>query len=138
MLTSAFEDFSNTTLRIVSGTLGKLIYLAGLREADGEYKHWGLARRHGDKAANATIAAAHSDIFSQILRTPLPSLWDEVKLLSLDQGRDEIEFVNEIRQQGQGAIPSDLRGGSRRHFNSVLLALSSLAISPAPSAGRGA
>lgn len=138
MLTSAFEDFSNNTLGAVSGTLGKLVYVAGLRQSDGQYTHWGLARRHGTEAANTTIAAAHSDLFTQLLRTPLPSLWEELKHLSLHQGCDEIGFVKEICERGSGVIPSDLRGGSRRHFNSVLVALSSLATSPEQTAGRGA
>ena len=138
MLSSPFEDFSNTTLQAVSGTLGKLVYLAGLRQNDGKYSHWGLARRHGVDAASATIANAHANIFSQVLRTPLPSLWDEVSELASAQGSDTAGYMNEVCGSSQGLLPSDSRGGSRRHFNSVLLALSSLATSPEPVAGRGA
>jgi hypothetical protein len=139
MLSSPFEDFSNTTLQAVSGTLGKLVYLAGLRDSDGQYTHWGLARRHGSQTANTTIADAHANIFSQLLRTPLSSLWNEVSELASAQGSDAIRFMNEVRQGSRGLVPSDLRGGSRRHFNSVLLALSSLAAaSPEAIAGPGA
>ncbi len=138
MLTSAFEDFSSTTLQAVSGTLGKLVYLSGLRQADGQYSHWGLARRHGLETANATIAAAHSDIFRQVLRTPLPSLWNEVSELASAQGSDAIGFMHEMCERDKALIPGELRGGSRRHFNSVLLALSSLATSLEPTAGQGA
>lgn len=138
MLSSPLEDFSNTTLQAVSGTLGKLVYLSGLRDSDGKYSHWGLARRHGSETANATIAAAHADVFRRLLRTPLPSLWNEISELASAQGSDATGFVGEVCQKSQEMIPSDLRGGSRRHFNSVLLALSSLAASPEATAGRGA
>ena len=47
-----FEDLL-LSLSAIPGALGKLAYLAGLRE-DGGYRHWGLARVHGsDKAEQA-------------------------------------------------------------------------------------
>ena len=45
-LKSIAEDLQQRTLRAVAGFLGKLAYLAGLREADGRYVHWGLGRVH--------------------------------------------------------------------------------------------
>jgi hypothetical protein len=56
---TAREDFEQNTLNSVPGTLGKLEYLAQLREENGRYFHWGLARLHGDEAAGATLEQVH-------------------------------------------------------------------------------
>ena len=44
-LKSALEDLLGTTLAGVAGTVGKVEYLASLRDAaSGSYSHWGLTR----------------------------------------------------------------------------------------------
>jgi len=43
-LKSAFEDLSRTTLKAIAGCLRKLEYLAGLRERERDYLHWGFRR----------------------------------------------------------------------------------------------
>jgi len=127
MLNSAADDFSHTTLAAVSGTLGKLQYLAGLRQVNGDYFHWGLARRHGEAGASVAIAQAHTDLFLHVLRTPLQVLWDEAQGLAQDQCTERTEYMSRLMEKGDLLVPAQLEGGARRHFNSVLLALCSLA-----------
>jgi hypothetical protein len=138
MLTSPIDDFSQHTLKAVSGTLGKLQYVVGLRQGNGEYFHWGMARSHGEASANLAIAQAHTNVFLTVLRTPIRALWEEARTLALDQ-RDELrDFIARLQQRSESLIPKELQGGTRRHFNSVLLALCSLAGVPAGKTGRGA
>jgi|tagenome__1003787_1003787.scaffolds.fasta_scaffold20182691_2 hypothetical protein len=127
MLKSPKDDFSETTLSAIPGSLGKLRYVAGLRQRNGSYFHWGLARSHGESNANVAIADAHSDVFTAILREPVSSLWGELRESASTLNANEADYVRQLLQCEEALIPADIRGGSRRHFNSVLLALSRLA-----------
>jgi hypothetical protein len=138
MLNSPTEDFSQTTLAAVAGILAKLQYLAGLRQSNGEYFHWGMARRHGEATTNLTIAQAHTDLFLVILRTPLNALWEEAQNTAQDQSTELREFVDGLLEKRDLLIPSHLQGGAERHFNSVLLGLCCLAGAKAPKADPGA
>ena len=138
MLTSPFDDFTQHTLSAVPGSLGKLQYVVGLRQGNGEYFHWGMARRYGEAGASLAIAQAHTELFLSILRTPLRDLWEEARTLSLDQQTELREFILRLRSRGESLVPSELEGGSRHHFNSVLLALCSLAGLSAGRTGRAA
>ena len=126
MFTTAREDFERSTLNSVPGILGKLEYLAQLREENGRYFHWGLARLHGDEAAGATLEQAHLSQFLALLRTPLPQLWDEIQQAAETHQVKAEEYVRELQQLGQALVPPATGGGSQRHFNSVLQALSAL------------
>jgi hypothetical protein len=123
MLKSPKEDFQQS-LEVLPNTLEKLNYVSGLRQPNGDYFHWGLSRSHGEETANVTIAQAHSELFNMALKTPLRGLWEEVEaVLRERQGQEGLTGAVE------SLIPSDLKGGSERHFRSVLLALSLLATS---------
>jgi hypothetical protein len=137
MLRSSTEDFSKSTLAAVPGTIGKLQYVAGLRTGD-DYVHWGMARSHGEENASVTIAQAHSDLFSSVLHAPISGLWDEVQDLAGREQQDVFQFVEDLLAQKNLLIPVELRGGSQRHFNSVLLALCRLAASLESRTGRAA
>ncbi len=127
MFTTAREDFERCTLNSVPGILGKLEYLAQLREENGRYFHWGLARLHGEEAAGASLEESHLSQFLALLRTPLPQLWDEIQQATeIHQVKAE-EYVRELQRLGQLLVPPATGGGSQRHFNSVLQALSALA-----------
>jgi hypothetical protein len=71
---SAKEDLEETTLRILPGQLGRLDYLAGLREASGDYEHWGLTKVYGEAGAQAALHAAHAESATAVLRRTLPEL----------------------------------------------------------------
>jgi len=127
MILSPSDDFSDRTLAAVPGTLAKLEYVSGLRSDGGVYSHWGLSRTYGQAAANQTVASAHSEIFLAILRSPLSTLADEIRQQAEDRGVSVREYATTLASEGEKLIPESLRGGTRRHFNSVLQSLSALA-----------
>jgi len=126
MILSPAEDFSGRTLAAVPGVLGKLEYVSGLRSDIG-YLHWGLTRSYGQAAANQTVAAAHADIFIEILRTPLSKLAEEMQRQAEERGMSANEYTAALAALGERLIPQSLRGGTTRHFSSVLRSLSALA-----------
>src|SRR3954447_12563030 len=138
MINSAADDFSRVTLGAIPGTLGKLLYVAGLRQTNGTYVHWGLTRTHGEQSADQAIGEAHSHLFLSLLRTPVRKVWEETGNLAEEQNSNVQEYVDRLMQKGDLLIPADLSGGGRHHFNSVLLALCCLAGIPGPKADLGA
>ncbi len=123
LLLSAVEDFVHRSLSAVPGRLSKLIYLGTLRQS-GQYYHWGLIRSHGSLSATKAMAETHTSVWLEVLRTPLPQLNTEVQTW-MENGklnerkRKWLADVSELLPENQG-------GGTRRHFNSILLALSLL------------
>ncbi len=144
-LTSALEDLQGTTLEAVSGALGKLGYLSALRSPTGGYSHWGLARVHGDAAAEKALKAAHRSLLSQILATPVRKLREDVEKSSRPMGVSPAKFLAELQEESSRRmglspakfleelqnrapqlVPPEPGAGSARHLSSVLHALSSL------------
>src|SRR5450755_2812297 len=111
-LKSALEDLLETTIAGVAGILGKVEYVASLRDvASGGYSHWGLSRAYGEQAAQRALAETHRRLFLTLLRTPLRVLCDDVRIscgvLPITAG----EYVDRLR--GDAALlPQDLGGGS--------------------------
>lgn len=131
-LKSALEDLLGTTLAGVAGTLGKIEYLAGLRDtASGTYSHWGFARVYGEAAAEQALVEAHRLLFLKLLRTPLRELRADVMVSSRALAMTAREYLERLRRHGLGLQPQDLGGGCARHFSSVLHALSLLFSTPA-------
>jgi hypothetical protein len=130
-LKSALEDLLGTTLAVVTGTVGKVEYLASLRDAaSGNYSHWGLTRAHGETAAQLALAEAHRLMFLRLLRTPLRNLRDDVVDSSGALQMTATEYVESLRKREPILLPPDVGGGSPRHFSSVLYALSILFSTP--------
>ena len=126
-LLSASEDVLTATLAALPGLWGKLQYLSGLRSEDGRYDHWGLARLHGEAAVQRALGKAHSEIFLEILRTPLAPLLKEARLSATEQELEPAAYVQQLCSHSQGFLPPNLGGGTEAHFSSVLKALSKLA-----------
>jgi hypothetical protein len=134
-LRSALEDLLGTTLAEVAGTVGKVGYLASLRDAaSGTYAHWGLTRTYGEIAAQQALVEAHRMLFLRMLRTPLRALRDDVEVSSGALKMTAGEFMEQLQSQATALLPQDLGGGSARHFSSVLHALSSLLLAPVATA----
>ena len=123
-LKSIAEDLQDRTLRAVAGLLGRLRYLAGLREPDGTYLHWGLSRVHGDAATQRALGEAHRGVLSRILRMPLRKLLQDVEDSS--EPKEAQEFLEKLNAQSAKLVPASPGAGSARHLNSVLHALASL------------
>ncbi len=126
-LHSALEDLLGTTLARVPGIVGKIDYVASLRDAhSGNYAHWGLSRAYGEQAAQQALREAHRVLFLRMLRTPLRALRDDVLVSSGALHMTAGEYMDRLRNQLPSLLPQDLSGGSVRHFSSVLQALSIL------------
>jgi hypothetical protein len=126
-LYSPMEDFMQRTVSQVPGMWPKLEYMASLRAEEGGYEHWGLARMFGHAPAQKAIEQAHRGLVLQLLRTPLMALVDEARRAAERQGLPLNVYIQGLHSQGEHLLPVKLGGGSAKHFNSVLLALSALA-----------
>jgi hypothetical protein len=124
-LNSALEDLRCTTLKAISGSLRKLEYFAGLRDREGTYTHWGLARTHGDLAAKKALEQEHRNLVSRILSTPLDRLLVDVEQSSRIAGTTPALYLEQL-SQNLDLLPPQPGAGSARHFNSMLHALSGL------------
>lgn len=122
---SPFEDFVLNSLAAVGGLLDKLDYVAGLRQGDGTYAHWGLARVHGENAAQQAACEAHCRLFSKVLSTPLAHLLDETAQSAGSQGLGP--YLENLSQRLPRLSPQGAERGPVLHLNSVLHALSALA-----------
>jgi hypothetical protein len=122
-LLSAGEDFQTRTLASFDSPLERLVYLARTRDQAGHYRHWGMSKAYGEKAAAAAMAEAHSQVWIEVLRTPIPQLSGHLEEMD---GSQRGALVAELRRLRQQSCPADLQGGSVRHFSSVLLVLETL------------
>jgi hypothetical protein len=125
-LKSALQDLRETTLAAISGLLAKLSYLASLRDREGGYRHWGLSLVHGEESSERALKAAHTEVLSTVLRTPISQLEEDVQESSGDSDASAESYVEGMRKQVTGLLPSAQDAASARHLNSVLVALSSL------------
>ena len=125
-LKSALQDVRETTLAAISGLLAKLAYFASLRRSEGGYIHWGMSLLHGDESSDRALKAAHTEVLSEVLRTPIADL--EKDLRESSQGNEETAgaYVENMRGQFSELLPSPEDTASARHLNSVLVALSQL------------
>jgi hypothetical protein len=119
------EDFVKTTLGAVPGYWHKLVYLANLRSSPETYDHWGMARRYGLAASHSAISAAHCDLFMQVLRTPIQGLLEDAGDSS-SFGSHEADFFDDLWERRERMLPTDLGGGSAKHFEVTLLTVRKL------------
>jgi len=126
-LKSALQDVKETTLAAVSGLLGKLVYLASLRRAQGRYVHWGMEQVHGPESSERALKTAHAEVMAGVLRTPLASLVEDLDESSRDSGVAAQAYVEGMRARVEDLLPGERQDSpAASHLNSVLLALSSL------------
>ena len=126
-LKSALQDVKETTLRAVSGLLGKLAYLASLRHGNRRYEHWGMEVVHGAESSERAIRTAHGEVVASVLRTPLATLADDLKESSRGSGIAAAAYVEELRENFDNLLPDGRQNTPvSTHLSSVLQALSSL------------
>jgi hypothetical protein len=125
-LKSALQDLRETTLAAVSGLLAKLAYLGSLRRREGGYLHWGMALVHGEESSDRALKAAHTEVLSTVLRTPISELVEDLRESSQDNQQGAGAYVEGMREQLSELLPSPQDAPSARHLNSVLVALSNL------------
>ena len=134
-LLSALDDILINTLSFIPGLLGRLEYLSGLRDSE-HYRHWGLSRVHGERTAERALTDAHALVMSEVLRSPLRKLVEDVESACAASHRLPSAYLEELYGKYSTLLPEEMGGGSTRHFSSVLHALSALASSAQPSATR--
>jgi hypothetical protein len=125
-LKSALQDVRETTLAAVSGLLAKLAYLASLRRKDSGYTHWGMSLLHGQDSSEKALKTVHSEVLSNVLRTPISALVEDLHQSSQDSGQTATGYVEGMRGQFDELLPDQPDQASALHLNSVLAALSSL------------
>jgi len=126
-LKSALRDLKETTLDAVSGLLGKLAYLASLRREHGRYEHWGMESVYGQESSQRALKAAHSEMLTGVLCTPLPSLLEDLDQSRSGSGLSAQIYVDWLRRHFEDLLPDGRqKTPASSHLNSVLLALSSL------------
>lgn len=126
-LKSALQDVKETTLAAVSGSLGKLAYLASLRRGQDSYQHWGLSLLHGAESSDRAMKTAHTEVVADVLRTPLASLENDLDESSQNSGVSPRAYIEGMRGQIDDLMPGARKDSpAASHLNSVLLALSSL------------
>jgi hypothetical protein len=126
-LKSALQDIKETTLSAVSGLLGKLAYLASLRQGHGRYQHWGMETVHGAESSERAMRQAHTEVIARVLRTPLAALQEDLKASSFDSGIAALDYVEQMRGHFNDLLPEGRENTpTSNHLSSVLLALSSL------------
>jgi hypothetical protein len=124
-LLSASEDFGRRTLSAIEGVLSRLAYVIRLRDENGEYRHWGLARIHGPAAASQAVRSAHSEVLSEVLRTPLSQLMKE-----LDDRPTELEGPRSPLAESTpllSMLPPAIHPATFSHGKATILALRALA-----------
>jgi hypothetical protein len=125
-LKSAVQDVRETTLAAVSGLLAKLTYLGSLRRREGGYLHWGMSLVHGEEASERALKAAHTEVLSTVLRTPITDLVEDLHQSSSQSEETAGAYIEGMREQLGELLPSPQDTASARHLSSVLVALSSL------------
>jgi hypothetical protein len=125
-LKSALQDLRETTLTAVSGLLARLSYLGSLRRREGGYQHWGMTLVHGEEASGRALKAAHIDVLSTVLRTPISDLQQDLRESSQATQETAGGYIQGMREQFDELLPSPQDAVAAKHLNSVLVALSSL------------
>ncbi|HET9742000.1 MAG TPA: hypothetical protein VFQ00_04560 [Terriglobales bacterium] len=123
---SPLEDFKIRSLAVLRGLWTKLSYMAELRSHDGTYEHWGHRRVHGDENSQFALAAAHSELYVEVLRKPLREMLDDLELSAIQSAQSAEALLKAINEHRAQMIPAQLCGGAPRHFSSVVMAVSLL------------
>lgn len=130
-LTSALEDFERTTLQAVPGVLGKLRYMAELHDGQGGYVHWGMGRVYGEPTARRAIRSSHSAVITQLLKTPLRDLMNDLARSAAAANLTPGEFLYSVERVLSRAVPPGTVPAAQKHFMAVLHALSAVVQSQA-------
>ena len=125
-LKSALQDLRETTLAAVAGLLARLSYLGSLRRHEGGYRHWGLSLTYGEESSERALKAAHTEVLSKVLRTPISELEEDLHESSQTGSTSSTGYIEGMQQQFTQLLPSPQDKVSASHLNSVLVALSAL------------
>jgi hypothetical protein len=117
------EDIERNTLSAWGGLFDRLAHLARLRQQDGKYKHWGLAREYGAEASSRALEEVHRVKLSESTRQSLSSLWREMQSSAQQAGAPVDTYVGKIVERRDQLVASKLNGPALLHFDWVLHSL---------------
>ena len=103
---SAAVDLWRNTLSQIPTTIGRLIYLASLRDQNtGAYRHHGLEQLFGPEQSEQTIRQSHNQIFSDWL------------CFNLEQQKKDLEaYLDELHDDKKIILTTWLRLAPYRHY----------------------
>ncbi|MEP6716880.1 MAG: hypothetical protein ABJC09_15015 [Terriglobia bacterium] len=123
---AALEDSWRRTLARIPTVLGRLAYMASLRNTNtGQYEHFGLAQRIGSADVDRLIRRNHHELFQQWLCFGLQRQKEELEeyLEGLEGDRREIISHWLSIEPYNGWIPAETRDVERQLFLSDLQVL---------------
>jgi hypothetical protein len=103
---SAAADLWRNTLSQIPTTIGRLIYLASLRDQNtGAYHHYGLEQLCGPEQSQQTLRQSHSQIFSEWL------------CFNLEQQKKDVEaYLDELHEDKKIILATWIRLAPYRHY----------------------
>ena len=117
------------TLEGISTVLGRLAYLASLRDQNtGAYIHFGLSQKVGESEADRILRQSHADVFHQWICLGIGPQKEEVRDYLSGLGGDPREIIaNWLRLEPyQNWVSAESREAERRLFAADLANVSEL------------
>jgi hypothetical protein len=95
----AYEDFLRRSLAKMTCDLGRLIYLASMRDYNtGRYHHDGLSTRFSPAVAHAALEMAHREVFDKVAAFRLLELAEQMKDYFDSSHENQIDLVRAWRR----------------------------------------
>ncbi len=79
-------DLSVHYLEPMSGHFERVVYLAGLRDSEGIYRHDRLGAMYGEVSVNVTLASCHEELFERLLELPLAQQEEDLRAFLAGRG----------------------------------------------------
>lgn len=117
------EDFTQRTLRGISGNISRLVHVATLRDlATGRYHHAGLSEIYSEPSVDQALSLCHQELFERVLETPLENQEFELRecLAGFQGNCGEIAARWQEHEFYKFLIPSGMPDYLRRLFCSNL------------------
>jgi len=130
-ISSARRDIQDRTLNKIRVPLGRLVYLASLRDySSGRYYHDGLSMRFSEQVAAEALKQEHMEVFRELAHTPLQTVVEQLEryLDSLHEDRAESLQTWETLEPYRVVVPLGAGGLAIRLFlSNVRIAVAILA-----------
>ncbi len=123
---SASEDLWRKTLRHIPTVIGRMTYLAQLRNPNsGRYEHHGLAAVVGRNNSESALKASHLAIFDEWLQFTLEQQQADLALhlSSIEESKKDVVESWILSESYMGLVPATVHGAERDVFAADMRAL---------------